>query len=58
MRRCQRHCCGIELDPKYMDVVIRRWQSMTEKEAILDGDGRTFAEIAVERLGQGESARD
>ena len=33
-------------------------QTLTGKEAILDGDGRTFAEIAVERLGQVESAGD
>ncbi len=54
----QRHGCGIELDPKYVDVVIKRWQTLTENEATLDGDGRRFAEIAVERLGQGESAGD
>ena len=52
----QRHCCGIELDPKYMDVVVRRWQTLAGKDAILDGDGRTFDEIADERLGQEQSA--
>jgi DNA modification methylase len=45
-----RVCYGVELDPKYIDVVIRRWQQYTGKQAVLDGDGRTFDEIASERL--------
>ena len=44
----ERVCYGIELDPKYVDVVIQRWQQLTGKEAKFD-DGRTFAEIAQER---------
>lgn len=45
-----RVCCGIELDPKYVDVVIERWQKMSGKQATLDGDGRTFADVRTERL--------
>jgi DNA modification methylase len=45
----ERVCWGIELDPKYVDVVITRWQSLTGGKATLDGDGRTFEEIAQER---------
>jgi DNA modification methylase len=45
----ERVCYGIELDPKYVDVVIQRWQQLTGKEATLDGDSRTFAEITEER---------
>ena len=45
-----RVCYGIELDPKFTDLVIQRWQGMTGKKATLDGDGRTFHEIAEERL--------
>ena len=40
----------IELDPKYADVIVQRWEDFTGKEAILDGDGRTFAEIRSERF--------
>jgi DNA modification methylase len=40
----------MELDPKYADVVVRRWQEYTGKHALLDGDGRSFDEIAQERL--------
>ena len=39
----------IELDPKYCDVIIRRWQDFTGRQVALDGDGRSFAEIAGER---------
>jgi DNA modification methylase len=28
-----RHCLGLELDPAYCDVIVRRWQSFTSKEA-------------------------
>ncbi len=44
-----RICYAVELDPKYVDVIIRRWQAFTGKQAVLDGDGRTFDEIAEER---------
>jgi hypothetical protein len=44
----ERVCYGIELDPKYVDVVVERWQSLAGKRATLDGDGRTFEEIARE----------
>jgi DNA modification methylase len=45
-----RICYGVELDPKYVDVICRRWQQYTGKQAVLDGDGRTFDEVARERL--------
>lgn len=40
----------MELDPKYCDVIVKRWQDFTGQQAILDGDGRTFDEIAETRL--------
>jgi DNA modification methylase len=46
----ERVCYGIELDPKYCDVIIQRWQGLAGKKATLEGDGRTFEEIAKERL--------
>jgi DNA modification methylase len=39
----------MELDPAYVDVIVRRWQDFTGQAATLDGDGRTFAEIAEAR---------
>ena len=44
-------CYGVEIDPKYVDVIIRRWQEFTGKEAMLEGEGRSFAELAEERAG-------
>src|SRR5271169_5378423 len=45
----ERVCYGMELDPKYVDVVVQRWQKLSGKQAILDGDGRSFDVISVER---------
>ena len=45
-----RVCCGLEIDPKYVDLIVCRWQQLTGKVATLDGDGRSFAEIQTERL--------
>jgi DNA modification methylase len=46
-----RVCCGIELDPKYVDVVVERWQKLAEKRATLDSDGRAFEQVKTERVG-------
>jgi DNA modification methylase len=45
-----RVCYGLELDPKYVDVVIERWQGLSGHKATLEGDGRTFDAIAKNRL--------
>ena len=44
-----RQCLAIEIEPGYCDVIIGRWQTRTGDAAILDGDGRSFAEIAGQR---------
>lgn len=44
-----RHCYAIELNPAYVDVAVKRWQEFTGQLATLEGDGRTFAEIAASR---------
>jgi DNA modification methylase len=41
----------IELDPSYCDVIVKRWQSQTGKIAKLDGDVRSFDEIAGNQIG-------
>ncbi|HEV1287602.1 MAG TPA: DNA methyltransferase [Bryobacteraceae bacterium] len=45
-----RVCYGLELDPKYVDVVIQRWQGLSGMKATLEGDGRTFDAIQKDRL--------
>lgn len=44
-----RHCYAIELNPAYVDVAVKRWQEFTGQAATLEGDGRTFDEIAASR---------
>jgi DNA modification methylase len=39
----------IELEPKYVDTTIRRWQDYSGGEATLESDGRSFREIAGDR---------
>jgi DNA modification methylase len=46
----ERVCYGLELDPKYVDVVVERWQRLTGEQATLDGDGRTFEQMKAERI--------
>ena len=41
-----RVCLGIEIDPRYCDVVVGRWQKLTEGKAVLESDGRAFDELA------------
>ena len=45
----ERVCYGIELDPKYVDTIVTRWQNLTGDKATLEGDGRTFGQIAERR---------
>ena len=44
-----RICYGLDIDPHYMDVIVRRWQKLTGHPATLENDGRTFDQIAEER---------
>ena len=39
----------IEIDPKYADVITTRFEQYSGRAAVLDGDERTFEEIAQER---------
>ena len=46
---CGRISLSMEIDPAYVDVAVLRWQAFTGQQATLDGDGRSFSEIAAER---------
>jgi len=41
-----RICYAMDIDPKYVDVAVLRSQRFSGQRAVLDGDGRTFEEIA------------
>jgi DNA modification methylase len=47
-----RSCCGLELDPKYADDVVRPWQQLSGKQAVLDGTAHTSDQVARWRLKQ------
>ena len=45
-----RVCYGIELEPKYIDLVVNRWQNLSGHNATLEGDGSTFSEVRKKRF--------
>ncbi len=46
-----RRVFAMGISPAYVDVAVERWQADTGREAVLDGDGRTFAQVKAARLG-------
>ncbi len=51
--RTGRRCFGLELDPLYVDLVLRRWQAYTGAAARHAATGQTFDEYAAVRPAQG-----
>lgn len=47
--RAKRIAYGIEIEPGYVDVAIRRWETMTGDVAVLAATGQRFGEVAAER---------
>jgi len=39
----------MDIDPRYVDVAIQRWQNLTGKAAVLAGADRVFNDIAAAR---------
>jgi DNA modification methylase len=46
--RTGRICCGLEIDPTYMDIIVRRWQVFTGKVAVHAASGRNFDDLQAE----------
>jgi DNA modification methylase len=46
--RTGRVCYGMEIEPHYVDVAIRRWQRITGEDAIHAASGRSFNDLAAE----------
>lgn len=44
-----RNCYMMELDPKYCDVIIQRWQDYTGKQAALEATGQKYDELTLDR---------
>src|SRR5262245_18388219 len=47
--RVGRHARTLEIDPRYVDVAIRRWQAVTGRDAVHSESGLTFEESAAAR---------
>jgi DNA modification methylase len=45
--RTGRACRAVELDPRYVDTTIRRWQSVTGDDAILVDTGESFNALSA-----------
>jgi DNA modification methylase len=54
--RTGRKARGLEIDPNYVDVAVRRWQAHTGKSAILAGSGETFEGVEEQRVAKPTAA--
>jgi DNA modification methylase len=51
-----RRCYAMELAPQYVDVVVKRWQDYTSKQAVLADTGETFNTLIEARSPSAASA--
>jgi DNA modification methylase len=56
-QRSGRRCYGLELDPLYVDTIVRRWQAFTHEDAHHESSGRSFKEIEGE-VGENEGGQE
>lgn len=47
--RTKRRAYGVEIDPGYVDVSIRRWEKLSGQQAVLASTGQSIAEVAADR---------
>jgi DNA modification methylase len=45
----ERICYGLEIEPRWVDVIVRRWQTLTGVAAILEGGEQSFEQVQKER---------
>ena len=55
--RVGRRCYGLELDPIYVDTIVRRWQAYTGEAARDASSGRSFNELEAERKDEARDGR-
>lgn len=51
-----RRCRMIELDEKYVDVIIKRWEEYSRKKAVHEQTGKSYEELKIEREKQDKLA--
>jgi DNA modification methylase len=49
--RVGRRAFALEIEPRFVDIAIRRWQSFTRKDAIHLESGQSFDDLTVDRVG-------
>jgi DNA modification methylase len=54
--KTRRRTYALELDPKFVDVIVRRWEQWTKRSAVHE-NGMTFSELAEHRKREGEGER-
>jgi DNA modification methylase len=50
--RAGRVACGLEIDPAYVDVAVRRWRAETGGKAVREADGVAFDAVEASRVGE------
>ena len=55
--RTGRRCYGIEIDPLYVDTIVRRWQAFTRGTARHAASGKNFDELQAEREAEDEKTK-
>lgn len=45
---------ALEIDARFVDVAVRRWEEFTGKQAVLEATGQTFADVRAERTEEAE----
>ena len=45
----------VELDPKYVDVIVKRWEDYTGLKASRESDGQAFAELTPQALSEAQT---
>jgi len=42
-------CFGLEIEPRYVDVIVRRWERATGKSATIEGTSKLFSQVTKDR---------
>lgn len=56
--KTQRRCYGIEIEPRYLDVTIQRWQAWTGEDAVHAVTCKTYAQTAADRGNDTDSGEE
>jgi DNA modification methylase len=49
-----RRCRGLELDPRYVEVILRRYEAVAKRPAILESTGEPYVDLATRRRHEAE----